>query len=173
MRVYLVGYMGAGKTTLSRRIAALLGLESIDLDELFESRYKISIPDFFKKYDETLFRRLESQLLKETLQWDNTVFSTGGGAACFYDNMDWMNRHGITVYLQMDPSSIVHRLSNAKKKRPLVESKTRDELLEFVREHLRQRNIFYSQAQIIVKGESVDAATLAKQILNMAERQTD
>lgn len=173
MRVYLVGYMGAGKTTLSRRLAALLGLESYDLDEMFESRYKISIPDFFKKYDETLFRRLESQLLKETSISDNIVFSTGGGVACFYDNMDWMNRHGITVYLQMDPISIVHRLSNAKKKRPLVESKTPEELLEFVREHLRQRNIFYSQAQIIVKGESVDAASLAQQILNRAEQQKD
>ena len=164
MRVYLVGYMGAGKTTLSRKLAAQLALKSADLDDIFESRYKISIPDFFRKYDEALFRRLESELLKETSGTDNIIYSTGGGTACFYDNMDWMNRHGITVYLQMDPVSIVHRLTHARKKRPLVKSKTGDELLEFVREHLRQRNIFYSQAKIIVRAESVDVASLANQI---------
>lgn len=173
MRVYLVGYMGAGKTTLSRRLATLLGMESADLDEMFEVRYKISIPDFFRKYDEALFRRLESQLLKETSGTDNIIYSTGGGTACFYDNMDWMNRHGITVYLQMDPVSIVHRLTHARKKRPLVESKTGDELLEFVREHLRQRNIYYGQAKIIVKGESVDANSLASQIREISREQKD
>ncbi|HMM11319.1 MAG TPA: shikimate kinase [Bacteroidales bacterium] len=170
MRVYLVGYMGAGKTTLSRRLSAQLGMEHADLDELFEARYKISIPDFFRKYDETLFRRLESHLLKETVLTDHIVYSTGGGTACYYDNMEWMNRHGLTVYLQMDPQSIVHRLSNAKKKRPLILSKTSDELLEFVREHLRARNIYYSQAKIIVKGESIDVDALAQQIRAMMNR---
>ncbi|MBK9290064.1 MAG: shikimate kinase [Bacteroidetes bacterium] len=168
MRVYLVGYMGAGKTTLARRLATLLGMQCADLDDIFEARYKIGIPDFFRKYDEQLFRRLESQLLKETAQSDNIIISTGGGTACFYDNMEWMNSNGITVYLKMEPSSIVHRLTHARKKRPLVESKSGEELLAFVREHLRHRNIFYSQAQIIVKGESVDAEALATQIAEYA-----
>jgi shikimate kinase len=171
MRIFLVGYMGSGKTTLSHKLASILGMESVDLDDLFETRYKISIHDFFRKYDEALFRRLESQLLKETLLMDNTVISTGGGAACFYDNMEWMNQHGITVYLQMDPKSIVHRLINAKRKRPLVASKTKEELLDFVQEHLRKRNIFYSQAQIIVKGESVELEALVQQINKLAGRQ--
>lgn len=157
--------MGAGKTTLARKLAKVLHMDFADLDEMFEAKYKIAIPDFFRKYDEALFRKLESQLLKETAAIDNVVISTGGGTPCFYDNMAWMNRRGLTIYIQMDAHSIVHRLTQARKKRPLVESKVGNELLDFVREHLRHRNIYYSQATLIVKGESIDVQELSASIL--------
>lgn len=156
MRIYLIGYMGSGKTTVSKRLSSLMDLPSYDLDQLFEERFKIEISSFFEKYDEGLFRNLESQLLKETVNIENGIIATGGGTPCFYDNIDWMNSNGITVYLQMHPISIANRLSSSRKKRPLLASKSNTELVSFIRGHMRQRNIFYSQAHIIVKAESID-----------------
>ena len=134
--------MGAGKTTASKKLARLTGFDCYDLDELFEEKYKISIEGFFSKYDETLFRMLESKLLKETDKFHNTIIATGGGTPCFYDNMTWMNQNGLTVYLQMHPKSIFKRLILSKRKRPLVANKTPEDLLQYIKQHLRQRNIF-------------------------------
>ncbi len=166
MRIYIIGYMGAGKSTVSEKLAKKLNLMRFDLDELFEQRFKIDINRFFEKYDETLFRKLESRLLKETVLLNNVVISTGGGTPCFYDNMEWMKQFGITVYLKMNPKSLVNRLQTSKRKRPLMKDKTSaDQLLEYVQNHLRNRNIWYSQADLIIKGESIDIDELADRIL--------
>lgn len=162
MRIYLIGYMGSGKSTVARKLAARLGFTTYDTDVLFEERFRISIQQFFDKYDEPLFRKLERNLLKETLFFNNAVIATGGGTPCFYDNMDWMNAHGTTVYLKLSPQSLARRLSEAKRKRPLLKEKSNLDLMEFVNNHLRQRNIWYSQAQHIVKGESVDLDQLVR-----------
>lgn len=162
MRIYLIGYMGSGKSTVSGRLAAQLGFQRLDLDELFEEHYKIPIHRFFEKYDQTVFRTFESRLLKETESIDNVVISTGGGTPCYYDNMFWMNQHGLTVYLKISAGAIASRLSQSKKKRPLLAQKKPDELLGFVREHLRQRNIYYSQAKITIQAESIDLNELVR-----------
>jgi shikimate kinase len=167
MRIYLVGYMGSGKSTVSRKLAHQLGYLCFDLDDLFEQRFKITVADFFARYDESLFRRLESQLLKETAVLDNVVIATGGGTPCFYDNMVWMNMSGITIFLEMSVPAIISRLHNSKKKRPLLLDKTADELNDFVLEHLRHRNIFYSQARLIVPAVSINVMDLAKQIIDI------
>lgn len=163
-RIYLVGYMGAGKSTCAKRLANKLNWDFKDLDQLFESRYKIAIADFFKKYDESLFRRLERDLLQETNVLQNTIIATGGGTACFYDNMSWMNEHGLTVYLQMSPTAVTNRLIHTKKKRPLISRKHPEELYQFVKNHLRQRAIFYSQAKIIIEAESLNLDSLIEKL---------
>ena len=106
--------MGAGKTTTARRLANQLGWEVVDTDDLFEEKYKISVCDFFHKYDEPLYRKLESEVLKETENLDNVVISTGGGTACYFDNMEWMNQHGLTVFLRISEKAVVDRLLHAK-----------------------------------------------------------
>lgn len=164
MLIYLIGYMGSGKSTTAKKLAGLLDMPCYDLDQLFEEQYKIEISHFFDRYDETLFRKIESSLLKDTFHLKDAIIATGGGTPCFYDNMHWMNSNGLTVYLQMNPKSILERLKSSKRKRPLVANKKEDELLTFVKEHLRQRNIFYSQAKIIVKGESVNLNELTRLI---------
>ncbi len=163
-RIYIVGYMVAGKTTAARHLASHLGWEVVDTDALFEEKYKISVCDFFNKYDEPLYRKLESEVLKSTENLDNVVISTGGGTACYFDNMEWMNQHGLTVFLRISQTAVVDRLLHAKRKRPLAEGKTESELTEFVNRHYTARLPFYEQAKITVKAENLDLENLIKQI---------
>ena len=169
-KIYLVGYMGAGKTTAARRLANRLGWETADTDALFEEKYRISIDDFFHKYDETLYRKLESQVLKETETLENTVISTGGGTACYFDNMEWMNQHGTTVFLRISAKAVVNRLLHAKRKRPLSSGKTEAELSEFVQQHYTSRLPFYEQAKITVKSEDLDLENLIQLIENEKDK---
>lgn len=163
-RIYLVGYMGAGKTTTARRLANQLGWEVADTDDLFEEKYKISVCDFFHKYDEALYRKLESEVLKETESLENVVISTGGGTACYFDNMEWMNQKGLTVFLHISEKAVVDRLLHAKRKRPLSIGKSEEELTEFVAQHYTSRLPFYEQAKITVKSEDLDLDNLLEMI---------
>ena len=164
MRVYLVGYMSAGKTSTGKQLAKRLAMEWYDTDRLFEEKYHISIEDFFKKYDENLYRKLESQILQSTAQYDNAVISTGGGTACFNDNMDWMNQQGITIFLKISPKSVVTRLANSKVRRPLVRGKSEEELTEFVNKTYTERLPFYEKAQLVFKGENCDIDAIVESL---------
>lgn len=163
-RIYIVGYMGAGKTTAARRLAQRMGWEVVDTDALFEEKYKISVNDFFNKYDEPLYRKLESEVLKATESLDHVVVSTGGGTACFFDNMDWMNQHGLTIFLRISPQAAVDRVIHSRHKRPLVEGKSEEELTEFVSQHYASRLPFYEQARITAKSEDFDIESLMEAI---------
>lgn len=156
--------MGAGKTTAARRLAQRMGWEVVDTDALFEEKYKISVNDFFNKYDEPLYRKLESEVLKATESLDHVVVSTGGGTACFFDNMDWMNQHGLTVFLRISPQAAVDRVIHSRHKRPLVEGKSEEELTEFVNQHYASRLPFYEQARITAKSEDFDIESLMEAI---------
>ena len=169
-KIYLVGYMGAGKTTAARRLAHRLGWEVADTDALFEEKYRISVDDFFHKYDEALYRKLESQVLKETENLENTVISTGGGTACYFDNMEWMNQHGMTIFLRISEKAVIDRLLHAKRKRPLSSGKTEAELTEFVQQHYTSRLPFYEQAKITVKSENLDLENLIQLIENEKDK---
>ena len=159
-KIYLVGYMGAGKTTTACRLAQRLGWEVADTDALFEENYKISVNDFFNKYDEPLYRKLESEVLKATEGLENVVVSTGGGTACYFDNMEWMNSHGLTVFLRISPQAAVDRVIHSRHKRPLAEGKSEKELTEFVNSHYASRMPFYEQARLTVKSEDLDVEGL-------------
>jgi shikimate kinase len=156
--------MGAGKTTLGKKLAKKLGYTFYDLDKAFEHKYKTSVDLFFHKYGEEVFRKLEHELLVSTFELDNTVISTGGGTPCFYNGMELINQNGTSIYIELTPQSIYHRLTSAKKRRPLVAEKSKEELHQFIREKLNEREPFYNQAQHIIKGLSVSAGDI-EQIL--------
>ena len=156
--------MGAGKTTAAKRLANRLGWEVVDTDALFEEKYRISVDDFFQKYDEPLYRKLESEILKSTESLNKTVISTGGGTACYFDNMDWMNQHGLTVFMRVSPASTVDRVLHSHHKRPLVRGKSEEELMEYVNWHYASRMPFYEQARITVKSENLDLEALLERI---------
>ena len=118
MRVYLVGYMGSGKSRTGKMVATGLNLWFTDMDDVFEERYRISVLDFFEKYDETTFRNIERRLLQETVLQEDSVIATGGGTPCFFDNMDFINRAGISIYLKPDLSMLLERLKIVRKRDP-------------------------------------------------------
>ena len=163
-RIFLIGYMGSGKSSALKHLSNKISWQGLDLDKLFEERYKISVQDFFHKYDEDAFRKLESQLLRETLNHKNVIIATGGGTPCFFDNMEWMNANGTTIFLKVTPMTAVHRLMQSKKKRPLIEGKNEQEVIDFVSRHYAERMPFYEKAQIIVKGENLDIDDIIRHI---------
>lgn len=164
MNIYLVGYMGSGKSTIGRMLSGRLGFEHIDLDDFFEETYRISIMDFFSKYDENAFRQIETRMLKKTLSIENHIISTGGGTPCFNNNMDLINAHGLSVYIRMHPKSLFTRLKTAKRPRPRTSALDDEALMKRILDDLEVRESFYKQAKLEVKGESIDVNALAGKI---------
>lgn len=161
MRIFLIGYMGCGKTTLGKSLAEELGMAFADLDDDFEARYKISIPDFFTRYGEAPFRQIEQKLLHEYIFRDDLVISTGGGTACYCNNMEVMTTHGIVVYITMTPENLAARLSASGRRRPMLKINQDKSLLDHIRSHLSQRETFYRDAHIIYDGTNPETGELA------------
>ncbi len=152
-RIYLIGYMGAGKTTLGKRLAQIMDVGFVDIDKFIESKYLKTIPEIFEEYGENGFRSIEQSALKEASQIEDVIISTGGGAPCFYDNMSLMNNTGLTVYIKATPEELASRLRASKTIRPIVAQRMEDELIPFITNHLSEREIFYKQAKIIFDTE--------------------
>ncbi|MEZ4919673.1 MAG: shikimate kinase [Saprospiraceae bacterium] len=140
--VFLIGFMGSGKSTLGPFLAKELDYEFLDLDEAIEQGERQSIDSIFKSQGETGFRILESAYLKRTGLLSHTVVACGGGAPCFFDNLDWMKQHGKVVYLEAGPKVLAERLQQATTIRPIVRAVEPDELFSFVATKLRERNPF-------------------------------
>ena len=128
VRIFLTGYMGAGKTTLGKAFARELGLSFIDLDWYLEERFHQTISQLFAERGEDGFRRLEQKMLHEVGDFENVVISTGGGTPCFFDNMDYMNAQGQTVFLDVDEETLFRRLRVATAQRPILRGKSDAEL---------------------------------------------
>jgi shikimate kinase len=150
MNFYILGYMASGKSKLAKDLSTMTGLSSIDLDEVFEERYKIGIVDFFEKYGDKSFRRIERQLLVETASLENTIIATGGGTACTDENIKFIKANGISIYIRMNPKDLFNRLKSVRKKRPLIKNVPVDSLEEFVKSQLAEREPFYMQADHII-----------------------
>jgi len=154
MRIYLVGYMGCGKSTIGRKIADLLGISFVDLDKYIEERYFKTVPAIFAEEGESGFRDKERSSLHEVSHFENIVVGTGGGAPCFFDNMEVMNNNGITVYIAPDTDTLATRLLKSKTERPLIAGKSREELISFIDDALLKRAPYYEKAKIIIRGEN-------------------
>lgn len=163
--IFLVGFMGCGKTTLGRKLANRLGYEFYDLDELLEEQVGISIADYFSEHGEASFRELESRVLKQTPYLANAIVSTGGGLPCFFDNMDWMNKAGHTFYVKLSPKTLADRLEHGKANRPVLQGKHGDDLVAFIEEKLTERDVFYTRATFVVDGLGL-TADKAEQIIS-------
>ncbi|MBR3725531.1 MAG: shikimate kinase [Bacteroidales bacterium] len=162
MRIYLIGYMFSGKTTLGHKLAVKMGYQWLDLDQLFECTFHTSIPIFFKRYGEEAFRKLEQKNLHSTTDCDNTVISTGGGTPCFFDNIQWINRHGLSVYFDVSVETILRRAAASKKPRPILAGMSDEERTLYVRQQLDSRMPYYKKAQIIFPADDPDLNQLAQ-----------
>lgn len=155
-RIFLIGYMGSGKTTLGKAYARENQLAFVDLDWYIEERMHQSISDLFAKWGETGFRELERKMLHEAGEFENTVIACGGGTPCFFDNMEYMNTAGDTVFLDVHPDVLFRRLKIAKAKRPLLANKTDEELMGTITSALQKRLPFYEQARFRFNGERLE-----------------
>lgn len=145
-RIILIGYMGAGKTTLGHALAKRLQLQFIDLDLYIEERYRKTIAQIFAEKGEEGFRLIEQRMLHEVAEFEDVIISTGGGTPCFFDNIDYMNSQGATVFLDVPVERLFIRLSIARNKRPLIKEKSDEELRTFIIEQLAKRTPYYSKA---------------------------
>jgi shikimate kinase len=158
--VYIIGFMGSGKSTAGRKLASLLGWSFIDLDKWIEEHTSKTIPEIFSQKGEDYFRSIEAQLLRDLMTCTNTVISTGGGTPCHGDNMDFMNEHGLTVYLKLTPAELNSRLSQSNGERPLIKDLGKGNLLSFIEEKLAVRKKYYDRSNIIVEGINLNISLL-------------
>lgn len=164
MRIYLIGYMGCGKSTLGKKLAKHAGLQFIDMDHYIEKRNCKTVPQIFAEDGETEFRKKERKALEELSEFSDVVIATGGGAPCFFDNVDLMNQTGKTIYLNIDPKILASRLMKSKTERPLIKGKSKKELVDFIDETLKKRNAFYSQAHYQITQPNVNLDEVMKMI---------
>ena len=148
--IIIIGYMGAGKTTVGKALAHDLGVMFYDLDWYIESRMHKTVKQIFDEVGEEGFRKIEHNMLHEVAEFENIVLSCGGGTPCFFDNMDYMNTLGETLYLKATPETLYEHLKMGKGVRPLLLNKTPEEVKVFIREQLKQREPFYEKAKHIL-----------------------
>lgn len=155
MRLFLIGFMGSGKSTMGRALASQLDLTFIDLDSFLEEKYFKTIPQIFAEEGEDGFRKKERKVLEEVCLFDDVIVATGGGAPCFFDNMDLMNNSGYCIFLDVQVSSLVNRLLHARVERPLIKGKTAEELEAFIGLTMEKRRPFYEKAKYILRGSEI------------------
>ena len=157
IRVILIGFMGAGKTTVGKALGKALGVTFYDLDWYIETRMRKTVKQIFDERGEEGFRKMEHNMLHEVAEFENVVISCGGGTPCFYDNMDYLNQQGDTVYLKASPEVLYKHLKMAKGVRPLLLNKTPEEVQVYIREELNRREQFYGKAKHILDIDVMDS----------------
>ena len=156
MRIFLIGFMGAGKSFLGKLWADDNGIPFYDLDTLIEEEERISIEKIFSTYGEDYFREKEAAVLRNTDRFQNAIIACGGGAPCYFDNMQWMNKNGITVFLNETEEQIYHHIKNDNKVRPLISLQSQTDLQAFIKNKLLERKPFYNQCQVILNAHQLN-----------------
>lgn len=168
-RIFLIGFMGSGKTTTGAKLARKLSYHFVDMDKLIEETAEMSIPEIFSMHGEEVFRSWERKILLELLTREHLVISTGGGSPCQADHMDIMKRGGSTIYLEMPPKALLGRLIHSRNPRPLIQGKSEKELLEYITTLLDERKKFYQKADYILNGMDPDLDGF----IDMVKQQSD
>ncbi len=169
MKVFLIGYMGCGKSTMGRKLSERLDVAFIDLDKYIEQKYFKTIPQIFEEEGEAEFRLKEQAALKEVAEFDDVIVATGGGAPCFFDNMEVMNQAGLCIFLDVDVEELAHRLIQSKTERPLIKGKSPEELVDFILEMMKKRRPFYEKARCVLKGKEIAPEQVVAEIEKRSE----
>ena len=168
--VYIIGFMGSGKSTVGRKLASSLNWSFIDLDRKIEERAGKTIPQIFSQDGEDYFRIIESEVLKTTGSLTETIVSTGGGTPCHGDNMDFMLKTGMTIYLKMTPEQLTNRLLESTGERPLIKNIPDDQLLNFIEKKLVIREKWYSKAKLTIESLHIDYTVLQTLVRKTLDR---
>ena len=167
MKIFLIGYMGSGKSTLGKILANNKEMNYLDLDDYIEENEEMSIPQIFESKGEIYFRKRESHYLNQVLEgFENTVISLGGGTPCYSDAMQRINNaEGISVYINVGVSQLTERLWVEREQRPVLKhQETKEKLEEFVRKHLFERSFYYNQADVKIHVKEHSVAELVTEL---------
>lgn len=168
MKIALVGYMASGKSAMGRSVSRTLGIRHIDLDSYIEEREGCSIPEIFASGGEKTFREIESRSLSEVLEGEeDVILSLGGGTPTWRDNMDYITQRCETIYLSASVMTLVDRLSRSRNPRPLVMGKSREELIDYVRENIEKREPYYKKAHYTVSVDTLSIEDSASRVLEL------
>ncbi len=167
MRIFLMGFMGAGKTIVGKELARICNRLYIDADELIERRAAKSIAELFETEGEAHFRTLEHELIQEIGEfYPDVVVACGGGMPCFNNNIALIKQYGLSVYLKLKPELLAERLKDDKGKRPLLKNLSDQERLAFIQNKLAERSAYYEQANVIIEVQKQDSITeIAQEIV--------
>jgi shikimate kinase len=166
MILSLLGYMGSGKTHISKILSEKINFKFIDLDKEISKKKKQTIPEIFKTKGEIYFRKLEREVLEELLATEkNAVLSLGGGTPAYYNNMEIINHNSKSIFLTASISTLSERLNKQKEKRPLIAHLTDEDLPEFIAKHLFERNTFYQKSQYIIKTDAKTPEQIVEEII--------
>jgi shikimate kinase len=163
MLIFLIGFMGCGKSYIGRNLAPLMDYEHIDMDQSIEAQEGLSVSEIFSQKGEEYFREREKAFIRDLDPAKNIIISTGGGAPCFFDNMEVMNQKGLTIYLNRNKESVIKRLMRRPEKRPLLKGMDEAALSAFYDERLAARKPNYEKAQLFAG--DLDYADLYKKIV--------
>ena len=169
MQIFLIGFMGSGKSHCGKLWAANSDFSFIDLDAVIEKNEDTTIAKIFEEKGETYFRELEATTLRSLSNQQNTIIACGGGTPCFHNNMQWMNANGTTVYLKGTPQLLAQRVLNEKQQRPILSNIKDEELEDFIEKKLSERELFYNQAKVILDAGNVTNETF-KMILGFNDK---
>ncbi|MEG2078518.1 shikimate kinase [Chryseobacterium sp.] len=165
MIISLIGYMGSGKSHISKILSDKINFKLLDLDKEISKRLKMTIPEIFDKKGEIFFRKTEREILEEILASDeNIVLSLGGGTPVYYNNMEIINLNSKTVFLKANINTLVTRISKQKEKRPLITNISDEDLPEFIAKHLFERNAYYSKSQFTLSTDNKDPEDIVLEI---------
>lgn len=166
MNFYLIGYMGAGKTTVGKLLEEKMSMNFIDMDDFIEKQEGKSVADLFKIKGETAFREIEHQALLALSKKKNCIIATGGGVPCYHNNMQLMNATGKTFYLYFSPEMLMIRLKLTDlNTRPLLTGKTDEELLDFISKTLQKREPFYLESNYLIEGSDEEKSLIISSLV--------
>ena len=168
-KIFLLGFMGSGKSTTGRKLAVRLNWTFIDLDEKIEEAAGMKISDIFQRKGEPWFRELEKQELHKLSDVSKAVISTGGGTPCFGDNMNFMVSSGITIYLRMTPEKLQDRLRHASDERPLLKDIAKENLKEYIIRKVEEREKWYLQARMVIDECNAETDTLYSRVRKLVK----
>lgn len=168
-KVVLIGYMGSGKSVVSKKIGQQIGISAVELDEKIEEKCKMSIEEIFSTKGEIFFRKQEHQLFEELLSnRESLVISAGGGTPCYFNNHELLNAENvISIYLKASIETLYNRLLKGKQKRPLIANLNDDEMREFIAKHLFDRSFYYNQATYKVNVDDKGIDEVVDEITNL------
>lgn len=159
-RIYLIGFMGSGKTTYGKLMAQKLKMDFFDLDDYIENKYSKPINKLFEEWGEEKFRIAERACLHDIPVSKNCLIATGGGTPCFFENMEYMNQHGETIYLRTSVRELRDRLKLSSTKRPLLFNKSQKELEAHIAQMLKKREGFYLKSRYILDTDDLNPNNL-------------